>query len=273
MVDLERRAKSIRRWTLKAIHAAGSGHPGGSLSCVDILTYLYAKELRFERGEDGQIIGGPDRDRFILSKGHACPALYATFAQFGMIKHDELYSLRKLNSRLQGHPHVGSLLLVETSTGSLGQGFAVAVGMAIGLKVIGSSARVYVMLGDGELQEGLIWEAAMCASHYELDNLCAIIDYNDIQSDDFVYNIMDMSPLHQKWKSFGWEVRRVNGHDFLEIGRAFEMPENSNGRRPFVILAETTKGKGVSYMEGRPEFHGSLILSDKQLRIALDELE
>lgn len=271
MVELEKKAKNIRRWTLKAIHAAGSGHPGGSLSCVDILTYLYANELRFERGEDGQIIGGSDRDRFILSKGHACPALYATFAQFGMIEYDELYSLRKFNSRLQGHPHVGSLPLVETSTGSLGQGFAVAVGMAIGLKIVKSPARVYVMLGDGELQEGLIWEAAMCASHYELDNLCAIIDYNGIQSDNYVYNIMKVSPLSQKWDSFGWDVYHINGHSFSDMKGIFNMLEKGN---PSIIIAETTKGKGVAYMEIEPKkWHGSLTLSDEQLEVALKELE
>ena len=263
--ELERYARSIRVNSLAAIYHAGSGHPGGALSAADLIAYVYYRAVR--RGA----LSGEDRDRFVLSKGHSCPALYAAAAEAGLIDHAELASLRKLGSRLQGHPHVRSLPMVETSTGSLGQGFSVAIGIALGLRYRGSSARVTVMVGDGELQEGEVWEGAMFASHHALDGLTGIVDYNKMQSDDLNANIIQLEPLAAKWEAFGWHVFEIDGHDFAQIDAAISGASAVVGR-PSVIIAHTIKGKGVSFMEGSPLWHGSLKLSDDQLRDSLREL-
>lgn len=257
----------VRRNILASIYHAGSGHPGGALSCADLMAYLWGRELRIDKNNpewDG-------RDRFILSKGHACPALYAAAAEMGIISRAELITLRKLGSPLQGHPHVKALPWVETSTGSLGQGFSVAIGMAMGLRYQQNDARIYVMLGDGELQEGEVWEGAMCASHHKLDKLCTIIDYNKMQSDDLNENIMGVEPLRAKWEAFNWNVVEIDGHDFLEIEGAFNLARECH-RKPTVIIAHTIKGKGISYMEGSPLWHGSVKLSNDDIVKGLQDL-
>jgi transketolase len=265
--DLKGLARNIRQNTLLMIHAAASGHPGGSLSCADLLAYLWTEELRWNLSNPH-----PDeRDRFILSKGHACPALYATAAEVGLIPRNLLRGFRQMGSPLQGHPHVLSTPWVEASTGSLGQGFSVAIGTALGLRYKGNSARVYVMLGDGELQEGEVWEGAMCAGHYKLDNLCGIVDYNKMQSDDLNENIMGLEPLRAKWEAFNWHVVEIDGHDFEAMGAACGEARRTKGR-PTMIIAHTIKGKGVSYMEGSPLWHGSVELQDEELAQALRDL-
>lgn len=260
-------AARLRVSSLRMIHAAASGHPGGALSAADLVAYLYARELRF----DPRAPDDPDRDRFILSKGHACPILYAAAAELGMIARSQLLSLRKLGSPLQGHPHVGAAAWVETSTGSLGQGFSVAIGMAMGLRYQQRQARVYVMLGDGELQEGEVWEATMCAAHYGLDNLCAILDYNGMQSDDTNRNVMNIEPVAAKFQAFGWHTVEIDGHDFAAIENGFTNARDTGGQ-PTMLIARTVKGKGISYMEGSPLWHGSVRLRDDELAIALSEL-
>jgi len=260
-------AYAIRSVAIAAIYHAGSGHPGGALSVADILAVLYGAEMNIwpER------LGDPDRDRFVLSKGHAAPALYATGAHFGFCTADEALSLRKLGSRFQGHPHVSDLPWVETSTGSLAQGFSVALGMALGLKLKKSSARVYVVLGDGELQEGEVWEAAMCAAHHKVDNLVAIVDYNKLQSDDTNANIMGLEPLAAKFRAFGWQVIETDGHDLDAILSALEEAYEVTGR-PSLLLAHTVKGKGVRSMENIPHWHGSVKLTREQAEQALAQL-
>ncbi|MFQ5650706.1 MAG: transketolase [bacterium] len=264
--DLRKLATTVRKNALAMIYHAGSGHPGGTLSAVDILTYLYRSELRF-----GSDVREKNRDRFVLSKGHACPALYAVWAEVGLLSKEKLKSFRKLNDDLQGHPARSTTPRAEASTGSLAQGFSFAIGAALGLRHQAIQNRVYVMLGDGELQEGEIWEGAMFAGHYELDNLCAIIDYNKMQSDDLNQNIMTLEPLSDKWRAFNWHVREIDGHKFEEIAAAFHEAAMTK-EKPTVIIAHTVKGKGVSYMEGSPAWHGSLLLSENDFRVALAEL-
>ena len=260
-------ASHIRQLTVTSIYHAGSGHPGGSLSAADLLATLYGWELNLEKTD----IECDDRDRFVLSKGHACPALYSAWAARGFISQQSVTTLRKLGSPLQGHPHVIDMPLAETSTGSLGQGFSTAVGMALGLRHKGSTARVYAMLGDGELQEGQVWEAAMSASHHDVDNLCAIIDYNNLQSDDRNENIMSLEPLAVRWRSFGWNALEIDGHDLDDIKNAFEAARSTSGI-PTVIIAHTIKGKGVSYMEDSAPWHGSVKLSTDDVSRALQDL-
>jgi transketolase len=260
-------ARFTRRHAIAAIYHAGSGHPGGAMSSADILASLFGAELNFWP----DAINDPDRDRFVLSKGHGAPALYAVAAHFGFCDAKSALKLRKLGSPFQGHPHVCDLPWVETSTGSLGQGFSVALGMAMGLRLLNSPARVYTLLGDGELQEGEVWEAAMCAAHHKLDNLCAVIDYNKLQSDDRNDAIMRLEPLAAKWRAFDWAVAEVNGHDIDEILSAFRRASASHGR-PAVIIAHTVKGKGVPYMENIPHWHGSVKLTRAQAEDALTAL-
>jgi len=257
-------ARTARASALGTIFLAGSGHPGGTLSCVDILVAI-GGQLSFGRSES------MCNSRFILSKGHACPGLYSVFFELGYLSRAELQSFRKVGGMLQGHPHVGSTPFVETSTGSLGQGFSVAIGMAMGHKYIQQETAVYVVLGDGELQEGEVWEGAMCAAQHQLDNLCAIIDYNKMQSDDLNENVIGLEPLRAKWEAFNWQVIEIDGHDFKQISRAFEEFKKTEGR-PTVIIAHTIKGKGVSFMEGIPEWHGSVKLKPEELEQALREL-
>jgi transketolase len=261
-------ARDVRRIAVAAIYRAGSGHPGGSLSCADILAALYGAELYIPRDDPGS----DDRDRFILSKGHAAPALYAVWAACGLIPLETALSLRKLGSRAQGHPHVVDMPLAETSTGSLGQGFSVSVGMALGLRHQRRPARVYALLGDGECQEGEVWEAAMSAAHFGLSNLCAILDYNKLQSDDRNANIMGLEPLAEKWRAFGWHVCEIDGHDMNAILTALAHARKQS-EKPTVIVANTVKGRGVPYMEDQPAWHGSVKMTPQQIRDALDALD
>jgi len=260
-------AREIRRLAVAAIYHATSGHPGGSLSCADILSVLYGNEL----GIDASNAASPDRNRFVMSKGHAAPALYAAWASFGLLDRKTALSLRKLNNVAQGHPHVLDLPLAETSTGSLGQGFSAAIGMALGLRHQKKSARIYALLGDGELQEGEVWEGAMCAAHHRLSNLCAIIDYNKLQSDDRNEAIMGLEPLAQKWRAFGWHTLEISGHDIAAITAALDEARAINWR-PTVIIAHTIKGQGVPYMEDQPLWHGSVKLTREQAETALVSL-
>jgi transketolase len=260
-------ANFTRRHTIASIYHAGSGHPGGSLSCADILATLFGAELN----NWPQAPDDPERDRFVLSKGHAAPALYAIGAHHGYCDKKAALALRKIGSRFQGHPHIGDLPWVETSTGSLGQGFSVAIGMAMGLKLQNSPARVYALLGDGELQEGEVWEGAMCAAHHKLDNFCAIIDYNKLQSDARNDAIMRLEPLAAKWRAFDWAVAEIDGHDIETLLKTFRRA-GATHERPSVIIAHTIKGKGVPYMENVPQWHGSVKLTREQAEEALAAL-
>lgn len=265
--QLEAKAREIRKSIVRMTGAAGSGHPGGSLSAADIVTVLYFHELRLKPEE-------PDwdgRDRFVLSKGHAAPVLYAALAEKGYFPKEELLTLRKLGSRLQGHPDLKSLPGVEMSTGSLGQGLAVANGMALAGKLDNKDYRVYALLGDGECQEGMVWEAAMAAAHYRLDNLAAFVDHNGLQIDGPVTEIMSPEPLTDKWKAFGWHVLSIDGHDLEQILSAIEEAKKTKGR-PTVIIAKTVKGKGVSFMEDQVGWHG-VAPKPEQVTQALAELE
>ena len=264
---LMEKSRRSRIYSLVSIFHAESGHPGGVLSSVDILTYLFEIGLNYSR----KTIPEYDDDRFVLSKGHAAPALYAVAAEAGIIDRSELNSLRKLGSKMQGHPDRNSAPWVEASTGSLGQGFSYAIGEAKGFRMKNRSNRVYALLGDGELQEGEVWEGAMFAGHYGLSNLCAIIDYNKMQSDDLNKNIMTLEPLADKWKAFNWNVIEIDGHNYDEIEKAFVSARRCENK-PTVIIAHTIKGKGVSYMEGIPAWHGSVKLTDENLNDALQDL-
>ena len=266
LANLRVKAKEIRRDDLIAIHRAGSGHPGGSLSMVEILVSLFYGKLR----HDPKNPQWPDRDRLVLSKGHGCPGLYTVLAHRGYFPKEQLWTLRKLDSPLQGHPHRG-LPGIEASSGSLGQGFAIANGMALAGKLDRASYRVYAILGDGECQEGAVWETAMSAAHYKLDNFCAIVDANGVQQNGPVRQLMGIEPLPEKWRSFGWHAMEANGHRLKELFQALDEAEATKGR-PTVIVARTVKGKGVSFMEGKPEWHGKAPNAE-QLEQALKEIE
>ncbi len=261
---LEGIAKESRRNILKMIFEAGSGHPGGSLSEIDILTALYFRVMQVDP-ENPRWAG---RDRFILSKAHACPGLYATLASRGYFPEEELLTFRKINSRLQGHAHVMTPG-VEMSGGSLGQGLSFGLGCALSARLDGLSHRVFVMLGDGECDEGQVWEAAMAASHYELDNLVAIVDRNRIQNDRFTDDVMRLEPLADKWSAFGWRVLEIDGHDMGAIVEGLEAASVEG--QPTVVIAKTVKGKGVSFMENNPAFHGAAPSGDEYEK-ALAEL-
>jgi transketolase len=241
---------------IRMLTHAGSGHPGGSLSVIDLLVAIAFGPLR----HDPRRPDWPDRDRIVLSKGHAVPALYTVMARAGYFPEEQLITLRKLGSPLQGHPDRVALPGIEAATGSLGQGLSIACGMALGLRMAGAAARVYCLLGDGEVQEGQVWEAAMSAPRlgqpdHPLDNLTVIVDYNKIQLDDFTAKVLDLEPLVAKWQAFGWSVLEIDGHDLAQIGKALEQAEATKGR-PTLIVAHTVKGKGVSFMENNPEWHG-----------------
>ena len=253
---LETIARECRVQIIRMLTHAGSGHPGGSLSVIDLLTTLYFGRLR----HDPQRPDWPDRDRVVLSKGHAVPALYTVMAKSGYFPESRLVTLRKLGSPLQGHPDRTALPGIEAATGSLGQGLSVSLGLALGLRLQGSAARVYCILGDGEIQEGQVWEAAMAAPKlgqpkHPLDNLCVILDYNKIQLDNFVKKILDLEPVLAKWQAFGWPVIEIDGHDPDQIAKALDQAEARKGVPTFVV-ANTVKGKGVSFMENDPEWHG-----------------
>jgi len=248
---LKKIACDIRVDIIKETYHAGSGHPGGSLSAADILTVLYFHEMNIDPANPKK----ENRDKFVLSKGHATPVLYATLAHRGFFATEELVTFRKLGSRLQGHPDMKKVPGVEMSTGSLGQGFSASVGMAIANKLGQKSARVYALLGDGELQEGIIWEAAMAAAHYKLDNLVAIIDWNGLQIDGKNDDVMKVTPIDEKFKSFGFHVINIDGHNMEEIVNALEEARSTKGK-PTAIVAKTSKGKGVCFMENNAGWHG-----------------
>jgi len=256
LAKLESIAREGRAQIIRMLTHAGSGHPGGSLSVIDILTALFFNRMRY----DPKRPVWDDRDRFVLSKGHCVPAQYYCMARAGYFPMDRLITLRKLGSPLQGHPDRVALPGIEAATGSLGQGLSVAMGMALGLKLGGKGARVYCVVGDGEIQEGQVWESLMSAPKlgapdHHLDNLCVILDYNGIQLDNFVKKILDLEPVTDKLKSFGWPVLEVNGHDIAQVDKALDQAEATKGG-PTFIVAHTIKGKGVSFMENDPEWHG-----------------
>ena len=255
--ELTALSKEFREWIIEMLTEAKSGHPGGSLSAIDVLTALWFSEMR---GVDSASHLAEDRDRFILSKGHGVPALYAILAKKGFLPRQDLKTLRRTGSRLQGHPDRQRMPIVEASTGSLGQGLSVAQGMAMGLRLQGKPSMVYCMMGDGEIQEGQIWEAAMSAPKYQLSNLCAILDQNGGQIDGPVADVMPIEPVCDKWAAFGWHVMDINGHDFNEIQKALSEVRARHERgekKPVFIRARTIKGKGVSFMENKIEWHGA----------------
>ena len=256
----------IRKDIVSMICKSKSGHPGGSLSAVEILTALYFDQMNIDPTNPKM----EDRDRFVLSKGHAAPALYATLAERGYFPKEELNNLRKLGSMLQGHPDMKKIPGVEMSTGSLGQGFSVACVMAMAAKLDNAPWNVYALLGDGEVQEGIIWEAAMSAAHYKLDNMIAFLDYNGLQIDGAVESVMNINPIEDKFKTFGWNVITIDGHDFDQIFAALDMAKDTVDK-PTMIIAKTIKGKGVSFMENQASWHGSAP-SEEQLEQALSEL-
>lgn len=264
--ELAEKARRIRINALKAIHAAKSGHPGGSLSSADILATLYFGELNIDPKNPKMA----DRDKFVLSKGHAVPALYAALGERGFYEVNEMMTLRQVGSKFQGHPNMSKVPGIEMSTGSLGQGFSAAVGMAIAGKIDKNPGRVYVLTGDGELQEGIVWEAAMQAAHRKLDNLVAIVDLNGLQIDGKVSDVKCVCPVDEKFRSFGWNVINVDGHNFEELTTAFKEAKSSKGV-PTAIIAHTHKGKGVSFMEDNAGWHGKAP-SDEELAAAIEEL-
>lgn len=264
--ELAEKARRIRINALKAIHAAKSGHPGGSLSSADILATLYFGELNIDPKNPKMA----DRDKFVISKGHAVPALYAALGERGFYEVSEMMTLRQVGSKFQGHPNMRKVPGIEMSTGSLGQGFSAAVGMAVAGKIDKNPGRVYVLTGDGELQEGIVWEAAMQASHRELDNLVAIVDLNGLQIDGKVNDVKCVCPVDEKFRSFGWNVISVDGHNFEELTTAFKEAKSSKGV-PTAIIAHTHKGKGVSFMEDNAGWHGKAP-SDEELATAIEEL-
>lgn len=267
VAGLNELCRRIRKDILVALNAAGSGHSGGSLSSVEILVALYFYKLR-HRPNDPHWEG---RDRFLLSKGHVCPALYAVMAHAGYLPVEELKTLRKLGTRLQGHPHMLKLPGLETSSGSLGQGLSIGVGMALGAKMDRKDFRVYCFMGDGETDEGQIWEAAMGGAHYNLDNLCGIVDRNRLQIDGDTEKVMRLEPYCEKWAAFGWNVIECDGHSLDELMDALDQAECNCGA-PTAIIAHTVKGKGVSFMENKAEWHG-IPPNNEQLALALKELE
>lgn len=272
--QLEIAAVKIRMGIIEGVHSAKAGHPGGSLSSADLLAYLYMHRLNVDPSDPKS----PTRDRLVLSKGHAAPALYATLALRGFFPMDEMKTLRKIDSRLQGHPDSKKIPGVDFSTGSLGQGISGACGMALSGKISCDSYKVYALLGDGEIEEGIVWEAAMFASHYMLDNLVAIVDNNNLQIDGKVSEVMSPYPIDEKFKAFGWHVINIDGHDFNQMEKAFDEAEKVV-QKPTVIIMKTTKGKGVDYMEDSVDWHGKAPGDEdyeramKQLREQLAELE
>nr|WP_325190293.1 transketolase [uncultured Selenomonas sp.] len=261
-------AVKVREGILRSTHAAKSGHPGGSLSSTEYLTYLYNKELRI----DPKNPRDPMRDRFVLSKGHVAPGLYATLAHRGFFPVDELLTLRRIGSHLQGHPNMNLTPGVDMSTGSLGQGVSTAAGMAKGAKYLGRPINVYTLLGDGELAEGQVWEAMMFSAHYQLDNFCIAVDVNGFQIDGATADVMNTAPLDKKFEAFGCTVIKIDGHDYDSLERAFQAFHKNHGTgKPTVILMKTIKGKDISYMENKAAWHGKAP-NDEELAQGLEEL-
>jgi transketolase len=265
--ELRTIARRLRVRIIRMLTEAGSGHPGGSLSAVEIVTALYFAKLRHRPAEPGW----PERDRFVISKGHGVPVVYAAMAEAGYIGEDELLTLRRIDGRLQGHPDRVRLPGIEAATGSLGQGLSVAVGMALASQMDAAPYRVYCLLGDGECQAGQVWEAAMAAGKYRLDRLTAIVDYNKVQLDGPVAEILDLEPLQDKWASFNWATQVIDGNDLGSVLAALDTAIATRGR-PAVIIANTVKGKGVSFMEGRYQWHGKAPTAEEAAR-AIAELE
>ncbi|MCI8436855.1 MAG: transketolase [Lawsonibacter sp.] len=260
-------ACKVRMGVIEGTHGAKAGHPGGSLSAADVFTYLYFKEMNV----DPKAPKKEDRDRFVLSKGHTAPGLYAALAERGFFPVDDLPTLRHIDSYLQGHPNMNTVPGVDMSTGSLGQGISVAAGMALAAKHQGKTCRIYALLGDGEIQEGQVWEAFMLAHHYGLDNLCAVIDNNGLQIDGPIDKVMSPYPIPEKLKAFGWNVVEIDGHDFDQIESAFAQARETKGA-PTAIVMKTTKGKGVSYMENQAGWHGKAP-NDEEYEKAMAELK
>ncbi|MBQ2688805.1 MAG: transketolase [Solobacterium sp.] len=265
--ELKRTANAVRKDIVTEVHAAKSGHPGGSLSCADLMTYLYFEEMNINPEDPAN----EDRDRFVLSKGHCAPALYAVMAERGYFPKEELTTLRKVGSRLQGHPSIIYLPGLDMSTGSLGQGVSTAAGMALAAKLSGKTYRVYTLLGDGELEEGEVWEAAMFSAAKKLDNLTVIVDNNGLQIDGRIADVNSPYPIDEKFNAFGFHVITINGHDFDEIRSAFKEARETKGC-PTAIIMKTTKGKGVSFMEDKAGWHGTAP-NDEQYAIAMKDLE
>ena len=266
IAELRDRARLIRRHIVEMLHEAASGHPGGSLSAVEIVTALYFAGFLRHRPADPQ---WPERDRFVLSKGHGVPVQYAALAMAGYLPVEELRTLRRIDSRLQGHPVLGTAPGIEASTGSLGQGLSIGLGMALAARLDAREYRVFVLLGDGECQEGQVWEAAMAAGHQRPTNLIAIVDYNKFQLDGAIEDIIGLEPLAAKWESMGWKTREIDGHDMEQVIAALEWATQLG--EPTCIIAHTVKGKGVSFMEGENAYHG-VAPSDDELARALAEL-
>ena len=264
--QLRQLACKVRIGIIEGVHSAKAGHPGGSLSCTDILTYLYTKEMNIDPNEPKKA----DRDRFVLSKGHAAPALYSVLANCGFFPVAELNTLRKSGSRLQGHPDMKNIPGVDMSTGSLGQGISTAVGMALSAKHFGEDFRVYTILGDGEIEEGQVWEAAMFAANKSLDNLVAFVDFNNLQIDGTCDEVNSPSPIDKKFEAFGWNVITIDGHDFDAIEASLNKARENKGK-PTAIIATTVKGKGVSFMENSVAWHGSAP-NNEQYEQAIAEL-
>ena len=265
--QLQMEACKVRMGVIESTHGAKAGHPGGSLSAADVFTYLYFKEMNI----DPKNPKWEERDRFVLSKGHTAPGLYAALANRGFFPVEDLPTLRHIDSYLQGHPNMNTVPGVDMSTGSLGQGVSVAVGMALGAKYQGKTYRVYTLLGDGEIQEGQVWEACMAASHYKLDNLCVIVDNNGLQIDGDIAKVMNPYPIVDKLEAFGFHVEAVDGHDFEALEVAFQKAKQVKGA-PTAIVMSTTKGKGVSFMENNAGWHGKAP-NDQEYAKAMDELK
>ena len=266
-LELKRIANEVRRGILDSVYSAGCGHPGGSLSIADILTYLYYEEMNVDPKDPKK----QDRDRFVLSKGHTAPALYAVLAQKGYFPKEDLNTLRQIDSHLQGHPDMKGTPGVDMTTGSLGLGISAACGMALSGKVYNAPYRVYAVLGDGETEEGQVWEAAMFAAHYKLDNLCAVLDLNKLQIDGPIAEVMNPIPHDEKFRAFGWHVIVVDAHSFTELEAAFNEAKTVKGK-PTMIIANSVKGKGVSYMENKCEWHGQAPKEDLYT-VAVADLE
>ena len=266
LTSLRAAAARIRMRVIEGTHAAKSGHPGGSLSCSDFLAYLYMRELNVNPADPRWA----DRDRFVLSKGHCAPALYGALVERGFFPEEEILTLRHIGSRLQGHPNMNLTPGVDMSTGSLGQGVSTACGMALGAKKQGKTLRVYTLLGDGEIEEGQVWEAMMMAAHYKLDNLCVVIDNNNLQIDGAISEVMSPYPIGEKLSAFGLFVQEIDGHDFDAIEAALTAARAEKGR-PSAIILKTVKGKGVSFMENQVSWHGTAP-NDEQYEQAMGEL-
>ena len=264
--ELENMAKEVRKGIIEAVYHAQSGHPGGSLSVADILTVLYFNELNIDENNSKW----EDRDRFVLSKGHCSPALYSCLANRGFFPVEDLKTFRNIDSYLQGHPDMKKIPGVDMTTGSLGQGLSAAVGMAIAGKMDNKSYRVYSVLGDGEIEEGQIWEAAMSANKYHLDNLCVIVDNNNLQIDGTIEEVMSPYPIDEKFRSFGFEIIKIDGHNMQEILDAFDVAKHVKGK-PVCIIAKTVKGKGISFMENQVGWHGKAP-NEEQYKMAMEEI-